>query len=136
VKADTTQPMIFSETFGGGWRSAVDPDEGLTSVPFARRSLTSQAGARHIERQARGLRELLIEALHEAGLGGLTIQEAAEELTDRRGWLVNEITICGRLAELRNQLRVCDSGKRRRGNVGVMNVVWVLTHLANPEALP
>ncbi len=94
------------------------------SPPYQRKSRTSRAGSRHIRSDAPGLKDLLADALQNAGERELTIQEAAQELERRRGKTVKESTVCGRLSELREQGRALDSGRTRRGNAGVACVVW------------
>ncbi len=100
-------------------------------APHQLSSPTSREGARRIRPLASGLRELVLDALRDAGpvsldgLGGGTIQELAEVVATMRGKPVKETTICGRLGELRKQQLIFNSGRTRMGNGGVQVTVYV-----------
>lgn len=67
-------------------------------------------------------------------VGGMTIQELAVAVSERRGRATKETTITQPLADLRDGGFVSDSGLSRVGNAGVANTVWEHTYIiTNPE---
>jgi len=123
-----TQAMLF-----GPPAANTPPRTGANRAPTAiPDSPTRRVGAEHIRPQAPKLCARVLSVLERAGpvsadgqLGGSTIQELAGIVSEWRGQLVRETTICGRLGELRKAGLVADSGHTRMGNAGVAVRVFV-----------
>ncbi len=82
---------------------------------------TSKAAAKYIAITSQTKRERIYRLLCELGIEGATNEEMSRAL----GMPIQ--TVCGRVAELREEKRVVDSGRRRPGASGVNAKVWRAT---------
>lgn len=102
------------------------PEPYDTSLPpYQKHSETSKLGAEHIKRRAGFLREDVYAFIKSKGSYGVTDSEL------HVAFGIEKTTICPRRRELVLEGRVKDSGYRRKGYSGILNVVWVVCDLPN-----
>jgi len=119
----TEQPLLFQDNGYTATSAVID-----RPAPYQSGSATSRAGARRIERTDRSnLQTLIMRVLHSRGAHGATIEELAKAVSELRGRLTKETSICGRIAGSNAELSrwVIKSGNRRPNRSGVAADVYV-----------
>lgn len=98
--------------------------------PFQPSSDTSRAAAVAIQPHVAPMQKRVLDFLEERGIVGGT----QEEIHFATGMRIS--SICGRVSELRELGKVCDSGERRANVSGVGAVVWIsaLSATTNPAS--
>jgi hypothetical protein len=96
------------------------PDVSLRA-PSRRGQPTQEEAARFIERVAGPMREKVFNFIKAAGRDGATIEQISEGLN------MKQATVCGRVAELRDDLRLIAEAPeiQRKTRAGVSAKVWV-----------
>ena len=89
-------------------------------VGFVAGSRTSRAAADSMEQAAKTLAAKAFLAIDDAGPAGLTADEVAARLD-----MANPFSARPRIAELRNQGRILDSGRTRLNASGRSATVWI-----------
>ena len=93
--------------------------DAYPSTPGHRGIDTSIAAAEVVARIAGPLRRVVFQAIHEAGVRGLTIDELATVTRLPR------YSVQPRTTELKHDQRIRDSGRRRPNASGCNAIVWV-----------
>ena len=110
-------PDIQKTLFDRSWRQ--DLLERVRAAAPHNRTDTSVHAAERIRPRAGTKRAVVLEAIERAGGDGATIDEIAQAT----GFLTQ--TVCGRIAELRQDGWIQDSGRRRQTRHGANAIVWI-----------